>query len=297
MGKSRLTEAEIAEMASRYLAGETSTVLGAYYGVHAATVYDLLRTRGVAMRSRSTAKRRYAIREDAFRSIGDEPTAYWLGFSCADGCVVRRRGSGEAHLVLQERDIPHLENYRAFLGTDAPIRKETHHATFRVSAYSKVLADDLITLGCSPNKSLDLAFPTVPPGLVSHFVRGYFDGDGSAMVLGKYQDPTLQFVGSTSFIPVLRETIFRCTQAPGALSEHARSPVLYLTYRGAFQAAAITAWLYANATIWLRRKREVVATFRHGKRSGYPSANAYVGTTGAVSSETVRKYIEAQKGM
>ncbi len=47
MGKSRLTEAEIAEMASRYLAGETSTVLGAYYGVHAATVYDLLRTRGV----------------------------------------------------------------------------------------------------------------------------------------------------------------------------------------------------------------------------------------------------------
>src|SRR6266542_6548428 len=169
MGKSRLTEDAISEIARRYLAGETSTVLGVQYGIHAGTVYDLLRTRGVPMRSRSAAKRRYALRENAFRSIEDEPTAYWLGFLCADGCVTQRRGSGEVHLVLQGRDIPHLERYRAFLGTDAPIRKETHYATYRVSAYSKILADDLIALGCTPNKSLKLIFPGILPGLMPHF--------------------------------------------------------------------------------------------------------------------------------
>lgn len=40
--------------------------------------------------------------------------------------------------------------------------------------------DDLIKHGCIPNKSLKLKFPTtVPDKLIRHFVRGYFDGDGS----------------------------------------------------------------------------------------------------------------------
>jgi intein-encoded DNA endonuclease-like protein len=41
---------------------------------------------------------------------------------------------------------------------------------------------DLINLGCVPNKSLILKFPTeeqVPEKFLSHFIRGFFDGDGS----------------------------------------------------------------------------------------------------------------------
>lgn len=42
--------------------------------------------------------------------------------------------------------------------------------------------EDLIKQGCIPNKSLVLTFPNkhqVPENLINHFIRGYFDGDGS----------------------------------------------------------------------------------------------------------------------
>ena len=42
--------------------------------------------------------------------------------------------------------------------------------------------NDLIKQGCVPRKSLILTFPNtnqVPENLINHFIRGYFDGDGS----------------------------------------------------------------------------------------------------------------------
>ena len=45
------------------------------------------------------------------------------------------------------------------------------------------MSDDLINLGCVPKKSLILLPPKLKDELISHFIRGYFDGDGS---IGKY---------------------------------------------------------------------------------------------------------------
>jgi hypothetical protein len=45
------------------------------------------------------------------------------------------------------------------------------------------MTDDLINLGCVPNKSLILLPPNLTEEFISHFIRGYFDGDGS---IGKY---------------------------------------------------------------------------------------------------------------
>lgn len=295
--KSRLSDAQIAEMTTRYYAGDTTTALGFAFGIHRATVYDLLSTRGTRMRSRSEAKRVYPFREDAFANILDERTAYWFGFLCADGCVIQRRGTGEVHLVLQDRDAAHLEKFRAFLDTTAPIKSEKRYSTQRVSLYSARMANDLISLGCTPRKSLSLTFPPLLQCFLPHFVRGYFDGDGSAMIAGRYQNPIIQFVGAPHFIDGLRDAVFQGTNATGSTSQHSTSSVIYATYSGSFQASAVGEWMYEGASVWLDRKRDVVARFRPGKRKGYPTANIYVGTAGNVSSETIRKYIEAQKGV
>lgn len=50
------------------------------------------------------------------------------------------------------------------------------------SLRSQKTVDDLKQLGCIERKSLILKFPTeeqVPFDLLHHFIRGYFDGDGS----------------------------------------------------------------------------------------------------------------------
>ena len=45
------------------------------------------------------------------------------------------------------------------------------------------MTDDLINLGCTPNKSLVLLPPNLTDDFIPHFIRGYFDGDGS---IGRY---------------------------------------------------------------------------------------------------------------
>ena len=47
------------------------------------------------------------------------------------------------------------------------------------------LWETLYSKGCIPNKSLVLKFPDIPQELKRHFIRGYFDGDGS---VGIYND-------------------------------------------------------------------------------------------------------------
>lgn len=254
---SRFSEEQIAVMAARYQNGETMAAIGADYGVHRGTVDSFFRCRDVPILSPSQAKRKYPFREDAFDVIADESTAYWLGFLCADGCVVLRRGSGEVHLVLQKKDIPHLERYRVFMQTQAPIRKEARYETYRVSLYSFRLAAALNDLGCTPRKSLSLQLPALTDMLLPHFVRGYFDGDGSAY-WGKGA-PYLTLVGNRAFVSNMQDAIQRETHIQGRLYPHIKSPVWYLVFCGRLKVATVRTWLYADASVWLPRKRHRLA--------------------------------------
>ena len=47
---------------------------------------------------------------------------------------------------------------------------------------SNKLVSDIEKLGVIENKTLVLTFPELPTELVHHFIRGYFDGDGSVFL-------------------------------------------------------------------------------------------------------------------
>lgn len=49
--------------------------------------------------------------------------------------------------------------------------------------------NDLLKLGLTPNKSLTLKMPKVPDKYLSHFTRGYFDGDGN-VTIARYKSST-----------------------------------------------------------------------------------------------------------
>ena len=106
----RFTTTDIERMAAGYRAGQTTTELARIFETDSGTISYRLRRAGVVMRTNSQAKRLYTLREDAFAQLGDEATAYWFGFLCADGSNYRRRGSGEVHLVIQKRDIPIMDS-------------------------------------------------------------------------------------------------------------------------------------------------------------------------------------------
>ena len=130
-----------------------------------------------------------------FEKIDNPTKAYWLGFLYADGSVRDTKQYSTFKLQLQRRDKSYLQKLKEDLQATHPIwdtfskgghfirgkqMKDAFPSCFQV--YSKKACKDLILLGCFPRKSLILQFPTleqVPNSLISHFIRGYFDGNGS----------------------------------------------------------------------------------------------------------------------
>ena len=137
---------------------------------------------------------KYVYDKDYFKTIDTEEKAYWLGFIYADGTITRFYKNNDTEkkeirsmtleIALQEGDKSHLEKFRDCLHSDVPIHEKTIRKKYKASRIRincTSFCKDLIGLGCVPNKSLILEFPTdeiVPEHLLRHFIRGYFDGDG-----------------------------------------------------------------------------------------------------------------------
>lgn len=126
-----------------------------------------------------------------FKEILTEEDAYWLGFLYADGYVVESTHSYFG-IELQGSDDNHLRKFNKFMNGNAAIyyrdRKSPHSENcFTVCSImfsGKDLVENLKNKGCVPNKSFIIEFPEFIEGdLMRHFIRGYFDGNGS---LGKY---------------------------------------------------------------------------------------------------------------
>ena len=241
------------------------------YGINKKTLTRYLKEKNIPIIQNSGA---YFINENAFDKIDTEEKAYWLGFLYADGYVSSK--NNQVGLELSIKDLSHLEKYKSFLNWDGDIKitkdhqfgtKETVNKKgeelykCRLIITNKKLHSDLVKLGCVPNKSLILKFPSeeqVPKEFQSAFVRGYFDGDGT---LGLYPhssknknlEESLIIVGTKPFLEKMQEII-----GVGYLLQ--KKNCNKLTYRlsystkKAFNAAKT---IYKNATIYLDRKYNI----------------------------------------
>jgi len=111
--------------------------------------------------------------------------AYVLGYIYADGSMTDAsylRGKYVSVTSVERNNILKIKNWLSsghVIVKRPPTTlngKDTH--TLRIG--SKEIYGDLVQLGLYPNKSLTVGFPEIPQKYLSHFIRGYFDGDGCA---------------------------------------------------------------------------------------------------------------------
>ena len=141
-----------------------------------------------------------------FEKIDTEEKAYWLGFLYADGSVGSKEDKIE--LGLAEKDLKHIEKFKTFMNINNKISYREKTKSYRMSFRSAKCKQDLIDKGCIPKKSLILDFPNenqVPKELQRHFIRGYFDGDGSISTPKNSYGPrkngrTISFIGTQDFL-------------------------------------------------------------------------------------------------
>ena len=190
---------------------------------------------------------------------------YWAGFLAADGCV---DDDGRVRIYLHRKDVEHLEKFKAYTGKPHKIQTPESYPDrcafeFTDRDMVKWLNDNFNIV---PRKSLVYEFPTwMSVEDMSHFLRGYFDGDGCicesfsnrasrtatlyATVTGS--DPAIdfvyQFLLKTLAItgPVQRRAKYTKTGNP-------YSTVKYSTKK----SAALLKYMYSNSTYSTRLNRK-----------------------------------------
>lgn len=243
---------DLENIAGLYDDGLTITDVAKEYGTSYTGMRNAMLKAGIDMKH---PNRKYTIDEHVFDQIDNEGAAYWLGFIYADGCVSKTF----LQVRLSVKDEDHLLRLRDFLKSDSPIRyyeKSGYSQTksAQLTVFGRHLSNRLRELGILAGRP-DHA-PTVKqvdPDVMSHFLRGFLDGDGA---ITKHH--AVWFCGPEPLMEFIRRHM---AEAVGrnpdiTIVKHSTSDLYYLHYKGAFNAGIVADYLYEDATIYLPRKKD-----------------------------------------
>ena len=179
-----LNHEQILEAHKLYINEKLSTIeLSKIYNCSASVFQRGFKKNNLLIRDASHAKQKYFLNENVFDVINSEEKAYWLGFLYADGNVSK---TNRVRLSLAKEDYEIVEKFSNFIfetnrikNYKRPEHKETSQDLVYVDVCNKHISFKLKELGCPPKKTFLLKFPEwLDDQLYSHFIRGYFDGDG-----------------------------------------------------------------------------------------------------------------------
>ena len=220
---------------------------------------------------------KYFYDKTFFEKIDTEEKAYWLGFIYADGWVSRNKGiSYTLGIELNAKDYKHLQKFNKSLHGNIPVKfRERYDKRFNrnfnaaiIKVYSKKMYNDLIALGCTENKSKNLSMPFIPEKYFNHFLRGYFDGDGS-VYLNKNRK-CLNFTFSSSsleFLTQIKEKLYQLHIYSYISNDfynspnnpiQAVAPKYQLHIKGMENTYIFSQYLYKDSSLFLDRKYEKV---------------------------------------
>jgi hypothetical protein len=135
-------------------------------------------------------KRKYQINENFFETIDTEEKAYILGFLYADGCNDEKYGRVAISLAKKDKDLL-VKISKVLLNGEVFVKEYSRNYcvsgfnsqdTVKLVIANKKISHDLSKVGCVSKKTFKLTFPNIPKELHSHFIRGYFDGDGMLVI-------------------------------------------------------------------------------------------------------------------
>ena len=165
-----------------YLNNISTMAITRKYNISRSTVQKYLIKNNIKFHKRMTSK----IFNHNFFSDYTKESCYWAGFILADG-YLRKKTNG-LEILLHKKDSEHLLNFTKLLGFREDIRK-FYKIGCSISICSNKIKEDLENnFEIFNNKSLTCYISEkIPKELVSHFIRGYFDGDGTFNCENRFQ--------------------------------------------------------------------------------------------------------------
>ena len=201
--------------------------------------------------------KKYKVNINFFKNWSSE-MVYVLRFIAADGNVCHSGRAHVLHIASDDRDI--IFKIKKVLNSKAPIsaiKRENNKISYNLRICDREIFKDLKKLGIVERKSLVIISPKIPQEFVRHYIRGYFDGDGSVYLrTHKYPSKLRAIFYTGSF--AMAKFIFGVLQkiAPhfeGRIRKK-RNKNNYILHLGQKASEALFNYMYKDASIFMERK-------------------------------------------
>lgn len=214
---------------------------------------------------------KYNKNKNIFKNLNNPNVLYTLGLFAADGHVNRNR----FNISLSVRDRSILDDIKRLIGYTGNIKmipsKINKHGIktdtmCKIDICSKSICNDIMNLGFSSRKTYDgFELPNVSDNLLRHFIRGYFDGDGSFSYKESirndngYINKCYNFNITSKTDKCLNQIklFFIKYGIKTSISFNRNKNVFYLNVTGKNNIAILYDLLYYNAEMFLMRKKEI----------------------------------------
>ncbi|HLO11261.1 MAG TPA: LAGLIDADG family homing endonuclease [Pseudoneobacillus sp.] len=210
--------------------------------------------------------KKHQLNESYFENIDSEEKAYWLGFIMADGCVYKQESTYRFQMNLNSKDKDTLVKLNQVISSDYEVKDKlvNNHPVSMLKINSKEFCEHLINKGVIPKKSGKEVVPNIDRDLVRHFIRGYFDGDGSLVITKRKDSDKLRYkfciVSSKKLleqvIAILTEK--ECSIPPKAIQKTGEAYTLNIGSLDSIKK--IRNYMYHDANIYLERKYDKFKT-------------------------------------
>jgi intein-encoded DNA endonuclease-like protein len=256
----KIEKEKFKEWSDLHNTGKSLTQISKECGVNYRTLYYGLKREGYQVTINLDDKRQTIPTEDYFENIQTEQQAYILGLLMADGCIIKRDKVNRVQLKLVKSDSKLVEEVRDILMPDrklydcnSVLRGKQCTSTSLIIPSNKMVAD-LQKLGLQYNKTLEGKTFVELGENTRHFIRGFFDGDGSVSLNAKNKAQIYICAVDKTFIEQLNTWLISNKIVTSVYEEERPGQNMYKVAIRHESRSAFFDMLYKNATLKLERK-------------------------------------------
>lgn len=200
--------------------------------------------------------RRHTFDQRFFEVVDSSEKAWVLGLMFGDGNV---RSSGRVLLACgKDKDV--ARKVADLFSYSGPLVFKS--SCWMLEVGSVAMVRDLAALGVVPAKTYTMKFPSLPDGLLPHFVRGLWESDGTMSRLKtgglymKYVSASRCFVVSLRDLLIDTVNVVAKVQDPRGLDRRGVPDRTSVISYGSSSAERLSEWVYGSSTKQMRCDRK-----------------------------------------
>jgi intein-encoded DNA endonuclease-like protein len=265
--KKILTQEETMESIKLYTSGVSLPEISKVFSVSISQVRNKLIKNNIKLRTRGEGQRKYSLNQHFFDEINNEETAYFFGLLYSDGCNC---DNNSIVIRLIEEDKYLLEKLTTLIQPTKPIGhgKSSNYTKNWNDVYSMCICSEhmskiLESYGMVQRKSLIKKFPEVIKNsseeIQRHFIRGYFDGNGSIMSnKNNIKYSKIEIASTYEMLIGINDIIFNNLKFNGNLNtkryESTNKNTCFLGIYKREYLFKLYDWFYKDSVIFMKRK-------------------------------------------